>query len=52
MNDKLMLKQLTLRLPKNLHTEFKVTAAKQGRTMGEVTIELIKKFLKKEPGPL
>ncbi len=52
MNNNIPLKQLTLRMPKNLHTEFKVTAAKQGRTMGEVTIELIRKYLRKESNPL
>jgi len=52
MNNNIPLKQLTLRMPKNLHTEFKVMAAKQGRTMGEVTIELIRKYLRKESNPL
>ncbi|MBC2704781.1 hypothetical protein [Desulfobacula sp.] len=52
MNENIELKQLTLRIPKNLHTEFKVDSAKQGRSMGEVAIELIKKYLKKESEPL
>jgi len=52
MNENIELKQLTLRIPKNLHREFKVDSAKQGRTMGEVTIELIKQYLKKESDPL
>ena len=50
MNDEI--KQLTLRIPKHLHREFKVSAAKQGRTMGEVTIELIKEYLRKKSDPL
>jgi DNA-binding transcriptional regulator YiaG len=33
------------------HREFKVTAVKEGRTMGDVTIELIRQYLKK-PDPL
>ena len=45
-------KQLTLRIPKNLHKEFKVDTAKQGRSMGEVAIELIRAYLKKESDPL
>ncbi|MBU8911829.1 MAG: hypothetical protein KOO65_11225 [Desulfobacterales bacterium] len=52
MNENIELKQLTLRIPKNLHREFKVDSAKQGRTMGEVAIELIKKYLRKESDPL
>ena len=52
MNENIELKQLTLRIPKNLHREFKVDSAKQGRSMGEVAIELIKKYLKKESDPL
>jgi len=52
MNENTELKQLTLRIPKNLHKEFKIDSAKQGRTMGEVTIELIEEYLKKESDPL
>ena len=52
MNDSIKLKQLTLRMPKNLHRNFKANTAKHGRSMGEVTIELIKKYLKKESDPL
>ncbi|MCK5310463.1 MAG: hypothetical protein KAJ62_00040 [Desulfobacteraceae bacterium] len=52
MNDSMKLKQLTLRMPKDLHKNFKVNTAKQGRSMGEVAIELIKKYLRKESGPL
>ncbi len=45
-------KQLTLRMPEYLHKEFKLTAVKQGRTMGEVTIELIRKYVEKASDPL
>lgn len=40
-------KQLTLRMPDHLHKAFKLTAVKQGRSMGAVTIELIEKYVKK-----
>ncbi len=40
-------KQLTLRLPESIHREFKVSVAKEGRTMGEVALELIQAYLKK-----
>ena len=52
MDEKLKLKQLTLRMPENLHKELKMTAVKEGRTMGNVTIELIRQYLKKESDPL
>ncbi|MCP3898730.1 MAG: toxin-antitoxin system HicB family antitoxin [Desulfobacteraceae bacterium] len=52
MNDNTKLKQLTLRISENLHREFKVNAAKQGQSMGEIAIELIRKYLKKNSGPL
>ena len=52
MNNSTELKQLTLRMPKSLHRSFKSNTAKRGRTMGEVAIELIKKYLKKESDPL
>ena len=38
-------KQLTLRIPEDLHREFKVNAAKKGQSMGEVAVELIRKYL-------
>jgi predicted HicB family RNase H-like nuclease len=38
-------KQLTLRLPEDLHREFKVITAKKGQSMGEVAVELIRKYL-------
>ena len=38
-------KQLTLRIPENVHREFKVNTAKKGQSMGEVAVELIKKYL-------
>lgn len=47
MDDKVKIKQLTLRIPEHLHKEFKLTTVKEGRTMGEVTIELIRKYIKK-----
>jgi len=34
------------------HRKFKVTAVKEGRTMGDVTIELIRQYLKKTSDPL
>tara|TARA_B100000614_G_scaffold244064_1_gene247861 strand:+ start:1086 stop:1205 length:120 start_codon:yes stop_codon:yes gene_type:complete len=34
-------------MPEHLHREFKLTAVKQGRTMGEVTIELIKRYVER-----
>ncbi len=52
MNDNVEIKQLTLRMPKDLHREFKVNVAKQGQNMGSVTIELIKEYLRKESDPL
>jgi len=52
MNNRIELKQLTLRMPENLHRNFKANTAKNGLSMGEVTIELIKKYLKKESSPL
>jgi predicted HicB family RNase H-like nuclease len=52
LDEKLKLKQLTLRMPENLHREFKVTAVKEGRTMGDVTIELIRQYLEKISDPL
>ncbi len=47
MSQKDKTKQLTLRMPEHLHREFKLTAVKQGRTMGEVTIELIKRYVER-----
>ena len=38
-------KQLTLRMPEDLHREFKVDTAKKGQSMGEVAVELIRKYL-------
>lgn len=38
-------KQLTLRIPEDLHREFKVNTAKKGQSMGEVAVELIRKYL-------
>ena len=52
MSEKSRVKQLTLRMPEYLHKEFKLTAVKQGRTMGEVTIELIRQYVKKATDPL
>lgn len=48
MDDKNKVKQLTLRLPELLHREFKATAAREGRTMGEVATELIKEYTGKK----
>jgi predicted HicB family RNase H-like nuclease len=52
LDENLKLKQLTLRMPETLHREFKLTAVKQGRTMGDVTIELIRQYLEKTSDPL
>ncbi|WDP92078.1 MAG: copy number control protein [Desulfobacter sp.] len=52
MGEKNKTKQLTLRMPEHLHKEFKLTAVKQGRTMGEVTVELIRKYVEKASDPL
>lgn len=52
MRENQKIKQLTLRLPESLHKEFKVTTVKEGRTMGEVTIELIRQYIKKASDPL
>jgi predicted HicB family RNase H-like nuclease len=38
-------KQLTLRMPEDLHREFKVDTAKKGQSTGEVAVELIRKYL-------
>jgi predicted HicB family RNase H-like nuclease len=48
LEDKDRIKQLTLRLPEILHREFKATAAKEGRTMGDVATELIKEYIEKK----
>jgi predicted DNA-binding protein len=40
-------KQLALRLPEDLHKSLKLKCVKEGRTMGEVLIELIKEYLGK-----
>ena len=52
MSNNSKIKQLTVRLPENLHREFKVNTAKKGRTMGEVAIELIRRYLEKKSDPL
>ncbi len=52
MSEKNKMKQLTLRMPEYLHREFKLTAVRKGRTMGEVTIELIRKYVEKASDPL
>ncbi len=52
MGEKNKLKQLTLRLPENLHKEFKLCSVKEGRAMGSVAIELIKEYIKKQPGSM
>ncbi len=52
MNESNRCKQLTLRIPESLHREFKVSTAKNGQSMGEVAIRLIKKYLEKESAPM
>jgi len=41
-------KQLALRLPEDLHMNLKLRCVKEGRTMGEVLIDLIEEYLKKK----
>ena len=48
MGEEHKLKQLTLRLPENLHRKFKINTVKEGKTMGQVAIKLIEGYLKKE----
>jgi len=45
-------KQLTLRIPKDLHKEFKVNTARKGQSMGEVAVELIREYLQRESDPM
>lgn len=52
MNEKIKSKQLTLRMPETLHKELKMAAVKAGRTMGDVTIELIRQYVTKTSDPL
>ena len=40
-------KQLTLRIPSDLHLRLKLKCVKEGRAMGEVLTELIKKYVDK-----
>jgi predicted DNA-binding protein len=44
-------KQLTLRMPEDIHKEFKVIAAKKGRAMGELLLELIREYIRKTSDP-
>ncbi len=46
MNQNESIKQLTLRLPENVHREFKASTAREGRSMGEVAMKLIMEYLK------
>ena len=39
------LKQLTLRIPNDLHLRLKLKCVKEGRPMGDVLTELIKKYV-------
>ena len=39
-------KQLTLRLPDDLHTKLKLKCVMEKKTMGEVLIDLIKEYVK------
>ncbi len=52
MAEKTKAKQLTLRMPEALHRELKMAAVKAGRTMGDVTVELIRQYVKKTSDPL
>jgi len=39
------MKQLTLRIPHDLHTALKLKCVKEGKTMGEVLIQAIKEYV-------
>jgi len=41
-------KQVTIRLPPELHGRFKMLAIKKGMKLGELVVETIKEKLKKE----
>ena len=43
---------ITVRGSDHLHKAFKLTAVKQGRSMGAVTIELIERYVKRASGLL
>ncbi len=43
--DQKKMKQLTIRIPEDLHTQFKIKCVKEGRAMGEVYLELIRKYV-------
>jgi len=43
-------KQLTLRLPFDVHLELKIRAAKEGRSMGELIERLIRQWLEGRVG--
>ena len=38
-------KQLTLRIPSDLHLRLKLKCVREGRSMGEIITELIKKYV-------
>ena len=42
----LTLRQLTLKLPDDLHTKLKIKCVKIKKTMGEVLIDLIREYVK------
>ena len=52
MEEKEKVKQLTLRMPEQLHRKLKLAAVKQGRTMGDVTNQLIREYVQKTSDPL
>lgn len=39
------IKQLTLRLPSDLHLKLKLKCVKEGKAMGEVLTEAVRKFV-------
>ena len=39
------MKQLTLRLPSDLHLKLKLKCVKEGKAMGEVLTEAVRKFV-------
>ena len=41
---------MTVLVPKDLHKQFKVVAAKQGKTMTKLLLEAIEKTVKKDKG--
>jgi len=41
-------KQLTLRIPEDLHRKLKIAAAEEGRSMGEIAEDLFREYVRKK----